>query len=92
MVGMDGGDIYFSSNMVDDIGNGFSMEIFFEDILRDTTHACTKTHICNLPGLNIAHMLLHAHKILCCSRWQKVRRHSWVSTKQLFPAKKMTNR
>ena len=69
MVGMDGKDINFSSNMVDDIGNGSSMERFFEDILRNTTHACTQTHTYNPPKSDITHMLPHTHENPCCSRW-----------------------
>ena len=75
MVGMDGGDINFSSNMVDDLGNGSSMERISEDILRDTTHACTQTHTCNPPGPDITHMLPHTHESHCCSRKRQVHRN-----------------
>jgi len=75
MAGMvDGGDINFSSNMVDDLGNGSSMESFFEEILRDTTHACTHTHTCNPPGPDNTHThtCFHTHtKILAAPDGEK---------------------
>ena len=63
MAGMDGGDINFSSNMLDDIGNGSSMETFFYEIIMDTTHAYTHTHNCNPPEMDNKHIhtLPHTH-------------------------------
>ena len=63
MVGMDGGDINFRSNILDDSGNGSSMETFFEEILMDTTHAYTHTHNCNPPEMDNKHIhtLPHTH-------------------------------
>jgi hypothetical protein len=52
MAGMDGRDITFSNNLVNDLDNGSFMESFFEENLRDTAHACTHTHTCNPPGMD----------------------------------------
>ena len=63
MDGMDGRDINFSRNMLDDLGNGSSMETFFEEILRNTTHAYTHTPTCNPPRQDNTqtHTFFHTH-------------------------------
>ena len=60
---MAGMGINFSSNMLDDIGNGSSMETFFDEILMDTTHSYSHTHNYNPPEVENKHIhtLPHTH-------------------------------